>query len=181
MIRLDQLPLLLWRLSRNSICAFPPVKEMLFPSSKLAAQFGSGDGAYAWEVICAHFERLRKARFPGAGSILEVGPGRNIGTSLLWYSIAMDGRRPRASVALWDVFSNANVNADMWSNCAGSLLRSQPTHFVLPEGAKAILQRVSAGSLVPDISYHICQSDQLVERKARLTLNGRFQKQGRRI
>src|ERR1019366_1929393 len=51
----------------------------------------------------------------------------------------------------------------MWSDCASSLLRSQPTHFVLPDGAKAILQRVAAGSLVPDISYHVCQSDQLVE------------------
>src|ERR1019366_6466897 len=126
MIRSDQLPRFLWRLARNSICAFPPAKRILFPSSKLAAQFGSGDGAYAWAVFCGHFERLRKAGFTGAGRILEVGPGRNIGTSLLWYSMAVDSRRPNVSIALWDVFPNANVGANVWSDCASSLLRSQP-------------------------------------------------------
>jgi hypothetical protein len=76
MIRLDQLPWLLWRLARNSICAFSPTKNILFPSNKLAAQFGPSDGAYGWQVFCVHFERLRKARFSCADSILEVGPGR---------------------------------------------------------------------------------------------------------
>ncbi len=81
MIRSDQLPRFLWRLARNSICGFPLGKKILFPSSRLAAQFGPGDGAYGWTVFCAHFERLRKAGFPGAAGILEVGPERNIGTS----------------------------------------------------------------------------------------------------
>jgi hypothetical protein len=164
MIRLDQLPWLLWRLARNSICAFPLTQKILFPSSKLAAQFGPGDGAYGWQVFCAHSERLRMAGFSGADSILEVGPGRNIGTSLLWYSIAMDGRHPRTRVALWDVISNVDVDADAWSDCADNLLRSQPRHVVHPSGATEILRRIAAGTLVPDISYHVCQYHQLVER-----------------
>jgi hypothetical protein len=147
MIRSDQLPRFLWRLARNSICAFQSVKRILFPSSKLVAQFGTGDAAYAWAVFYAHFERLHKAGFPSAGSILEVGPGRNIGTSLIWYSMAVDSRRPNASIALWHVVSNANVDADLWRDCAGSLLRSQPKYFVLPEGAKVVLQRIAVGSL----------------------------------
>ena len=35
---------------------------------------------------------------------------------------------------------------------------------MLPKGATAILQRIAAGSLVPDISYHVCQYYQLVDR-----------------
>jgi hypothetical protein len=118
MIRLDQLPWLLWRLVRNSICAFPPTKKILFPSNKLSAQFGPSDGAYGRQVFCVHFERLRKAGFSCADSILEVGSGRNIGTSLLWYSMAMDGRHGSVRVALWDVISNVDIDADAWSDCA---------------------------------------------------------------
>ena len=162
MIRLDQLPHLLWRSARNSICAFPSVKKILFPASKVAGQFGPSEGAYGWQVFWAHSERLREAGFSSADRILEVGPGRNIGTSLLWYSMAVCGRRP--SIALWDVIPNVDINANFWSVCAADLLRSQPKHVVLPEEAKATLQRIAAGGLAPDISYHVCQLDQLVER-----------------
>ena len=164
MIRPDQFPWFLWRLARNSLCAVPLTKRILFPSNRVAAQFGPSGGAYGWNLFCAHSERLQKAGFTGADSILEVGPGRNIGTSLLWYSITMGGGHSQVRVALWDVISNAHVDPDAWSDCAADLLGSQPKDVVLPREATMILERVAAGSLVPDISYHVCQYQQLVDR-----------------
>ena len=75
----------IWRVSRNLLCLVPMTRRMLFPQDRLAAAFGRGDAEYAWRVFQHHFDMLQSAGGCSATRILEIGPGRNLGTSLLWW------------------------------------------------------------------------------------------------
>lgn len=84
---------LIWRMSRNLACAVPGGRALLFPPAQLAQRFGRADAAYALLVFRHHRRQLLAAGFPGASRLLETGPGRNLGSGLLWWC-AMYGGAP---------------------------------------------------------------------------------------
>ena len=71
------------RFARNLLCLLPITRRMVFPQEQLAAQFGRGDAQYAWRVFNHHVKQLQEVQFSGAERVLEIGPGRNLGTALL--------------------------------------------------------------------------------------------------
>ena len=79
-------------------------RSLLFPSQSLATRFGRDDADYALSVFLHHYRQLSAAGFRTADKILEVGPGRNVGTSLLMWALnhARSGRA--VTVILWDAF-----------------------------------------------------------------------------
>ena len=166
-LRIDQLPLFLWRLTRNIFCIVPWTRRLLFPQQALAARFGPSNAAYAWKVFDGHHERLKQSGYDGACRILEVGPGQNIGTSFLWYALEKGkGNSPR--VVLWDVFPNARTGAAAWRECASGLLGSMPADTALDNKTMAVLHAVAGGHLLPDIDYQVCPCSRLVELYHRL-------------
>ena len=151
-----------WRFTRNILCIAPWTRRLLFPPEELAARFGPSNATYAWSVFVRHHERLKQSGYDGACRILEVGPGQNIGTSLLWYAIEKSkGSSPH--VVLWDVFPNARTGLEAWRECANGLLGSMPADMVLDEKTTAVLHAVAGGHLVPDIDYQVCPCSRLLE------------------
>lgn len=161
-LRIEQLPYFFWRLTRNILCIAPWTRGMLFPPQELAARFGPSNAKYAWNVFARHHERLKQSGYDGASRILEVGPGQNIGTSLLWYAIEK-GKGNSPHVVLWDVFPNARTGSEAWRECARGLLGSIPAEMVLDENATTVLHAVAGGHLVPDIDYQVCPCSKLTE------------------
>ncbi len=155
----------LWRLSRNALCVLPTTRALVFPPAKLSTAFGRGDAEYAWRVFQHHYTRLLESDFPGGASILEAGPGRNIGTSLLWWSAeAVRSATPAASrMVLWDVYGNALVTPDIWRQLAGDLLAAHPPTWSKPDGLLRILKEVAAGIVVPNIRYLVGKVGLLAE------------------
>jgi hypothetical protein len=62
-------------------------RSLVFPSQSLTIHFGGGDADYALRVFLRHFRQLSAAGFRTADKILEVGPGRNLGTSVLMWAL----------------------------------------------------------------------------------------------
>lgn len=103
----------------------PLTRRLLFPQQVLSSRFGPGNATYAWSVFTKHSERLKQSGHEVACRILEVGPGQNIGTSLLWYVLEKTkGNSPH--LVLWDVFPNAQIGTESWRECARSLIDSIP-------------------------------------------------------
>lgn len=154
-----------WRASRNLICAVPGGSQLLFPPTTLAHRFGRDDVEYALNVYRHHRSQLARAGFKGAAALLEVGPGRNLGTSLLWWSWAIAEGRHGARVLLWDVHRNAQPEAPgFWSDLADQLLKRVASDTGLSEMVgdrhKAVLAEVRAAQRQPDIEYLVCPIEQ---------------------
>lgn len=154
-----------WRASRNLICSLPGGAALLFPPEVLANRFGRGDADYSLRVYRHHAGQLQREGFPGAASILEIGPGRNLGTALLWWCRALGEGRDEACVDLWDVHANAHPAEDgYWANLAEKLIVQLPEDddsFRSGSPARAILGDVAAGCCRPGIAYHVCPMKQL--------------------
>jgi len=151
-----------WRFSRNILCFIPLTRRLLFPQQVLSARFGPSNATYAWSVFARHHERLTQSGYDGTRRILEVGPGQNIGTSLLWYA-REKGKGSSPHVVLWDVFPNAQIGSETWRECARSLIDSIPAAIGIDGKVIAILHAVAGGHLVPDIDYQVCPCSRLVE------------------
>jgi len=154
-----------WRASRNLICAVPGGVQLLFPPATLAHRFGRGDAEYALKVYRHHRSQLDRAGFKGATTFLEVGPGRNVGTALLWWSWAAAEGRHGARVLLWDVHRNALPDAPgFWSDLAGQLLERVASATELSEIVgdrhRAVLAEVGVARRQPDIEYLVCPIEQ---------------------
>lgn len=152
-----------WRAIRNSACILPTTRSWIFRPEALAARFGRGDAVYAWQVYLHHLSQLESAGFAQANAILEVGPGRNLGTSLLWWARAESGGQISPKVVLWDVFANAEPSASgYWEGVATSLLAASETTAA---GSCApqidVLKRVASGDLSPLVEYRVCALDAL--------------------
>jgi hypothetical protein len=157
-----------WRASRNLICALPGGARTLYPAAALSRNFGRGDAAYALEVFGHHSRQLAAAGFAQARQVLEVGPGRNLGTSLLWWCALAGSDDREVQVRLWDAYPNANPSqAGYWQATAAALL----AEIDEVDGARAIvtqsqvdaLRRVAAGRSHPDIDYMVCGLDRLAK------------------
>lgn len=149
----------IWRFGRNMICVTPWGRNRIFPAESLANRFGRGDADYAIGVFMHHQRQLAAAGFPGGARILEVGPGRNLGTSLLmWAQNDSQMGRP-VSVYLWDVFPNMVVNADTLAEVAGTLLESpmlKEVSTALPDiHIEHTLSKIAQGNITPDIRYRV--------------------------
>ncbi len=158
-----------WRAGRNAICAIPGGAGLLFPAAALAQRFGRGDAEYALHVYLHHARQLDVAGFRGGHAVLEVGPGRNLGSALLWWCRAMADGRPEGSVTLWDVHPNANPDtAGFWPSVATALIRQNDSSnagtMTLPPSHHAVLSEVASGRLVPRIAYHVCPMESLEDR-----------------
>jgi hypothetical protein len=139
----------LWRCTRN----------LLFPPDALAACFGRGDADYAWSVFSHHLAQLDAAGFKGADRILEIGPGRNLGTVLLWWSIISSRNENKpVEIVCWDIFKNAKPETDgFWKELAQILLAKAP-EALRGDDLSHIRQRlreVADGHVTPPVVYRV--------------------------
>lgn len=148
----------LWRASKNVLCVAPFTRQMLFSQDKLSLSFGRGDADYAWQVFQHHYYMLKNSGFSVCTKILEVGPGRNLGSSLLWWAYCALNTSSEVKVVCWDVFRNASPEAnDYWENLAGELLGKQPdlSEEVDLGPILGVLKQVASGRLQPKIDYYV--------------------------
>jgi hypothetical protein len=134
-------------------------RRLLFPSLSLATHFGPDDADYAIAVFLRHYRQLSANDFHAADKILEVGPGRNLGTSVLIWTLnhARSGRA--VTVILWDAFPNMVVDANAVKEAGRALLDSPVFHDIkkaLPDDRmEETLGEIARGELLPDIRYRI--------------------------
>jgi hypothetical protein len=112
-----------WRAIRNAVCYFDAGRAWLYPQAVLSSRFGRGDAEYAWRVFLSHYRQLHENGFAGARRVLEVGPGRNLGTALLWWCCLSARQEEPVEIVCWDVFKNAAPEApEFWSALADELM-----------------------------------------------------------
>jgi hypothetical protein len=150
----------LWRCFRNMLCFTPAGRHLLFPSAMLAARFGRGDAEYAWNVFSHHLTQLQAAGFHDACQVLEIGPGRNLGTALLWWAfLTPDNESKPVRIVCWDVFENAKPDTiGFWPELAQGLLEKLPETLENVSPILLIRQRlleVAAGRSIPGIVYRV--------------------------
>lgn len=149
----------LWRVSRNLLCVTDSGRRLLFPNDLLASRFGRSDAEYAWGVFSHHLSQLTAAGFRSADRLMEVGPGRNLGTALLWWCfLTSDNENKPVKIVCWDVFENAKPNiAGFWPALAKTLLAS-PAQSLEGGDMSAIRERlleVAEGRVFPKIAYRV--------------------------
>jgi hypothetical protein len=141
-------------------------RSLLFPSFSLATDFGPDDADYAISVFLRHYRQLSANGFRTAGKILEVGPGRNLGTSLLMWTMNHSRAAGTVTVILWDIFPNMIVNANAEQKAARALLESPVFHDVqtalLDDRMHQTVGAVARGELLPDIRYRIAPLSELI-------------------
>jgi len=158
-----------WRTCRNLLCVLPGGSRWLFPPEELAQRFGRGDADYAVTVYLHHARQLVAAGYPGGEHVLEAGPGRNLGTALLWWCRGVSEGHANPFVLLWDVHANADPDApDYWQTLAQVLLPIATTaaaaHPELSASQLAVLQQVADGACEPTIRYLVCPLETLAAR-----------------
>jgi hypothetical protein len=155
-----KIPRFLWRTARNLVCATGWGQRIVTPPERLASRFGPDDAAYGIRVFLQHYEALEGAGFRAADRILEVGPGRNLGTALLMWAINRSRSRDGdVTVILWDVFPNLVLDSGTIRKTAVSLLQSEAFETVVAkfpnEQLAGTLREVSLGIANPDIRYRL--------------------------
>lgn len=152
-----------WRTVHNLCCSISFIRRLLFPVYKQAIAFGPGDAGYAWSVFRLLMDYLNAKEFRGAKKFMEIGPGRNFGTSLLFFAFEMsrDIQKEDISGILWDVYPNIILAEHTWQKLATELLNSKPPDLQYPEKALHILQEVSNGLCIPKITYVVCPLSEL--------------------
>jgi len=149
-----------WRLCRNLVCYFSVGRQWLYPQKKLTDDFGPSDAEYAWYVYLYHLSQLQHQGFKHTQNALEIGPGQNLGTSLLFWSDAYSQIGEVAQITLWDVFENATPSSSgYWSSLAKELIQKAPKDA--PSYLIEILRLVGAEDLHPNIHYQVCDFEEL--------------------
>jgi hypothetical protein len=156
-----------WRSCLNAVCTTSLGRTWLYPPERLSLQFGPADGEYAWRVFLGHVSRLEQHGFGNVHRALEVGPGQNLGTALLWWSyLNIRATRP-VEVLCWDIFRNAEPEgAGFWASLANELLDcNQPEVTTLSSGTlqavRATVASVARGGGT-SISYRVVELDELI-------------------
>ena len=150
----------LWRLGRNLLCTTPIGLRLLFPSHVLAARFGRDDADYAISVFVHHYRQLCAAGFRSTDKILEVGPGRNLGTALLMWAVNHSREERPVTVFLWDAFPNMHVTPDSLRQTAQALLETPALSSLrevgIDEGmTRSVLGAVACGKIWADVRYRV--------------------------
>lgn len=170
MIRaISRIFLFAWRISRNIVCAIPSGKKLLFPPVQLAQRFGRADTAYALHVYRHHRRQLVQAGFISATQMLETGPGRNLGSALLWWCAMKSQTGENVGVTLWDVHANADPSSHgFWRSLANGLIdelsRNDDAGCDFGSAQLSLLSEVAAGCIEPDIRYVVCSLGELMGR-----------------
>lgn len=154
-----------WRVMRNLLCITTWGRKILFPSQSLAERFGRDDADYAVKVFLHHYRQLSVAGFHSAEKILEIGPGRNLGTSLLMWALNHSRETKTVTMILWDVFPNMVLDMNTLASAARSLLDSpdfQKVREVSDDPMVHSLSAVASKDILPDIRYHIKPLSDLV-------------------
>lgn len=156
-----------WRTARNLLCISSWGKSRLFPPKVIADRFGRGDPDYAVRVFLHHYRQLSAAGFQAADTVMEVGPGRNLGTALLMWALNQSRSNRGVTVILWDIFPNMVVDADSFREVASTLLDSPGFTDVLDalpdDRIDQTLGMVVRRDLMPDIRYRIKPMPELVQ------------------
>jgi hypothetical protein len=163
---LNKMARFVWRVSRNVVCALPGGTRLLFPANQLAQHFGRDDVDYAITVFLHHARQLAASGFGGGEVVFEAGPGRNLGSALLWWCRGVAEGYANPSVLLWDVHTNANPAAtDFWQTLAQALLPVATTaaaaHPEISAPQLTVLQQVADGAHQPNIRYLVCPLEAL--------------------
>jgi hypothetical protein len=163
-------------LGRNLICLFPAGRDILFPSEKLSQRFGPADADYSWKIFFSCLHKLGCAGFKSATFVLEVGPGRNLGTSLLWWCYLRGQTTEHVQINCWNVFPNAKPDIHgFWPDLAASLLAVSG----LPDSGlysddltslREVLAQVSTGATQPLITYQVATINQVARQPRRYDL-----------
>lgn len=155
-----------WRAARNLLCITTWGKSFLFPSQALAIRFGRSDADYAIRVFLHHYQQLSTSGFRVADKVMEVGPGRNVGTSLLMWALNHSRSGREVTVVLWDVFPNMVVDADALREAARALLDSpafcDALEVLSGDRVDQALGMVARGDLLPDIRYRVQPLSELI-------------------
>ena len=108
------------RLGMNLACMTPIGRRLILPPAQRAKDFGPSDAGYSWRLFGRQFDRLREVGYePTARRILDVGPGRNIGSSLLWWaasgggSVSVKSPHPAHTKIKWRS-ANAGSARNVW-------------------------------------------------------------------
>jgi len=148
-----------WRVGRNLTCLLPVGRNFLYPAEELASRFGLGDAKYAWNVFNSHREHLERFGFNRAKRLLEVGPGRNLGTALLWWCYLSGRVVDPIEIVCWDVFKNAAPEKEgFWKSLSKELMEASQLEIGDKKDSLIILQAlqsVASGELIPDIKYDV--------------------------
>jgi len=169
MNRIEKMYRFFWRTAINIICISPVSRNWLYPRDKLSNSFGRGDVEYAWRVFLGHYRRLHNHGFDKAQHILEIGPGRNLGTALLWWCFLTSRSEVPVRVVCWDVYKNAEPEAsEFWQMMAHGLIKRSPddsadtvAYKVMVPLLKNLLELVAKGERKPDIVYRVISLDEL--------------------
>ena len=149
------------------LCCTPWGRNAFFPQETLSTRFGRGDAEYAISVFLHHYRQLSAAGFKVADRILEVGPGRNVGTSLLMWALNHSRSTKPVTAILWDVFPNMVVDGNALVEAGRALLDSPALERVLDalpnDGIDQTIAMVTRGELLPDIRYRINPLAELIE------------------
>lgn len=152
-----------WRTLHNLCCTVPWIRRLLFPTKKQSIAFGPDDAGSAWSSFQLHLSQLNLCGFSGANKFLEIGPGRCLGTSLLWFAheLSRHEQKKELSGVLWDVFPNANPTERTWRELAGALINAYPDNLQISPGMIRVLKDISKGLLIPKITYVVCPLSEL--------------------
>jgi hypothetical protein len=143
-----------WRACKNLIYTNPIGHRLIQSREALAESFGPDDAEYSWRLFERHSIRLQQVGFDKRASrILEVGPGRNIGSALLWWAACGGGD---VSVTLWDTFPNTTVDFSQLRTSAEALLERGASRGADTEEIDIGLRSIVAGEVSPRIEYVVC-------------------------
>jgi SAM-dependent methyltransferase len=142
---------LLNRILRNAL-ALTPARGVIWPPTALATHFGPNDTFYGAGVFA---DQIGYASANGRDlkptAVLEIGPGRNPYTGLLWNAVS------GATVTLWDVFPNMDLGADAWPRLANELLEDAKAFDRLSPDCKPLaregLLAIAEGRREADVRY----------------------------
>ncbi|MCH2186064.1 methyltransferase domain-containing protein [Myxococcota bacterium] len=152
------------RLGMNLACMTPIGRRLILPPAQRAKDFGPADAGYSWRLFGRQFDRLREVGYePTARRILDVGPGRNIGSSLLWWAASGGGS---VSVVLWDTYANMIVDAEALRVSAQALMDSDERRE--DESMHALLKGVAEGQTCPDVKYRVSRPEELGSQNSEL-------------
>ena len=152
------------RLGMNLACMTPIGRRLILPPAQRAKDFGPADAGYSWRLFGRQFDRLREVGYePTARRILDVGPGRNIGSSLLWWAASGGGS---VSVVLWDTYANMIVDAEALRVSAQALMDSDERRE--DESMHALLKGVAEGQTCPDVKYIVSRPEELGSQNSEL-------------
>jgi hypothetical protein len=93
-------------------------KKLALPPASARQPFWANEADYAIRVVLHHYRQLSASVFRAPDKVKEVGPGRNVGRSLLMWALNRSRSGTLVTVILWDVFPHMVVDVDVLRKAA---------------------------------------------------------------